>query len=245
MSGNWADGNDSLRYALGSALAGNFDISVTVKARVQLNDLVNFTGTLRITEDGGGGLNAVIPPHNHNYSNHHEATLTFVRRGVELTAGAKDILFTTLVTGNNPPDVHFVEVENLKLTPTALVNSANVGQFVQDWAEEGNPDPVPDDKLSRVHSWALGSSPDGDTPAVLELGSFLPADVADIPNGGENTFYYRARVQKDTDGTLAYIGGSWAKADGPTDTRTDVHPNREAPVCSSSQSPFIHLRRRN
>ena len=151
-------GSDSLRYTLGAATAGSFDISVTVKARVQLNDLVNFSGTLQITEDGGGGLNTIILPRTHNHSDHHEATLTFVRRGVEVPLGSKDILFTAGVTGGNPPDVHFIELETLKLTPTALVNSANVGEFVQDFAEEGNADVVPYAKLRKGGTNPAGGS---------------------------------------------------------------------------------------
>ena len=47
-----------------------------------------------------------------------------MRRGVEIPAGVKDLTFTCEVSGANPPDVHFIEVDKLKLTPTALVNGA-------------------------------------------------------------------------------------------------------------------------
>lgn len=207
--GQLGSGNDSLRYTIANDTVGSFDVSVTVVARVQLNELVTFSGTLRITEDGGGQLGIVVPPADHNYSHHHEATLTFIRRGMVLPVGQKTITFTTFVTGQNPPDVHFIEVGTLKLTPTALVNAANVGEFVADWAETGNADAIPSGKLTEVHPWALEDSPVESSPTMIELGRFVQDEVDAIPNGGEATFLYRGTVRRDTDGTLAYIGGGW------------------------------------
>ena len=197
--GQLGSGRDSLRYTIGTGTEGNFYVTVTVKARVQVNDFQNFSGVLRITEDGGGGLNALVPSHNHNYSDHHEATLTFVRRGLQIPAGNKDLLFTTFVTGNNPPDVHFIELDTLKLTPTSLVNSNNVGEYVEDLAEVRHPNvKVPRSKLD------LGA---------LALGEFEQTIIDAIPNGGEQVFSYQATVQRDQDSTLAYIGGGWKVAE--------------------------------
>ena len=65
----------------------------------------------------------------------------------------------------------------------------------------------------RVRSWARTSAAANDTPAALEIGSFNPADIAAVPAGGSQPFVYRTLVQKDMDGTLAYIGGSWLPAE--------------------------------
>ena len=47
---------------------------------------------------------------------------------------------------------------------------------------------------------------------MLDLGRFVDADIAAIPNEGEQAFTYAGTVQRDIDGTLAYIGGGWTKA---------------------------------
>ena len=226
VAGVLGSGNDSLRYTLANTTAGSFDLSVVVTARVQVNDFVSFSGVLQIIEDGGGGLNVLIPEVAHNFQHHHEATFTFVRRGLEIPENNKDLTFRALVTGQNPPDVHFIDVAPMKLTPTSLVNSTNVGEFVADFAEAGKPDvPVPDDKLTGVHEWALDSNPidaTGTTPRAQELGRFPQADIDAIPLDGEQEFEYRTTVQKAQDSTLAYIGGSWrtvgaGSADGVVD----------------------------
>ena len=48
-----------------------------------------------------------------------------------------------------------------------------------------------------------------ETPGMQDLGRFIPADITDIANGAEGTFVYTGVVQRDTDGTLAYLGGKW------------------------------------
>ena len=49
-------GSDSLRYTLANGTAGNFDISVTVTARVQLNEFANFSaGRFGFTKTAGAG----------------------------------------------------------------------------------------------------------------------------------------------------------------------------------------------
>ena len=80
-------GNDSLRYTLPANLDGEYDVSVRVKARVQVNAFTNFSGNLRIIEDGGLGLNAAIPEKTHGYGNSHEGVLTFVRKGLAISPG--------------------------------------------------------------------------------------------------------------------------------------------------------------
>ena len=192
-------GNDSLRYALPTTLDGFYDVSVRVKARVQINEFANISGNLRISEDGGQGLNASIPEKNHGYGHAHEGVLNFVRKGLAISPGVNLIDFTTLVTGNSPPDVHFVAVENLILTDTSLVNANNVDPLIALWAGVN------------IRNWALENAGPNDTPAALQLGPFLQADIDAIPLSGEQEFFYRALVQKDPDGTLAYIGGSWRK----------------------------------
>ena len=77
------------------------------------------------------------------------------------------------------------------------MNSSNVNPFIADWAETDNTEQIPGAKL------ALGA---------LELGAFQQTDIDDIPPGGSQSFDYGATVQKDMDGTLAYIGGGWNKA---------------------------------
>ena len=213
--GQLSGGNSSLRYTFPVNLDGQYDVSVRVKARVQINEFQNISGILRITEDGGNGLNVVIPTGHHNYGHAHEAVLNFIRKGLTVGPGVNTLTFTTLVTGNNPPDVHFVEVENLTITDTSLVNANNVNPFIADWAEHGNSDAIPDGKLTAVRSWAHESAADTDTPAALEIGAFFPAEITAIPNGGEAAFYYRARVLRDQDGTVAYIGGTWSLAPQP------------------------------
>ena len=48
-----------------------------------------------------------------------------------------------------------------------------------------------------------------ETPGMQDLGRFIPADITDIANGAEGTFVYTGLVQRDGDGTLAYLGGKW------------------------------------
>ena len=204
-------GQDSLRYALPNNLNGQYDVSVRVKARVQVNEFANISGNLHIIEDGGNGLNAAIPERTHNYHHAHDGVVNFVRRGLTIGPGVNQIDFRALVTGPNPPDVRFVELENLTLTDTSLVNAGNVNPFIADWAEDGNADPVPDAKLTEIRSWARASAHANDYPFAQQLGGFNPFAVAEIANGEEQKFFYHAIVQRDPDGTLAYIGGSWAK----------------------------------
>ena len=137
----------TLRYTLPSNLDGVYDLSVRVTASVQVNDFVNFTGNVRITEEGGGGLAIVVPEKHHNYGHAHEAVLTFVRKRVAISPGASVLDFTTEVTGNNPPDIYITDAMNMTITDTELVNRTNVGQFVSDWAETGNVDLIPTEKL--------------------------------------------------------------------------------------------------
>ena len=220
VDGQLGVGNDSLRYTIPNNVAGNFDVSVRVKARVQINDFTNFSGVLQVIADGGGGLNDLIPMIAHNFAQHHEQVFNFVRRGLEIPSANKDITFSTLVTGNNPPDVHFIEVMDLRLTPTALVNSTNVGEFVIDWAEEGNPDVISDDKLSGigtgVHEWSLESNPleGGVTPHAQELGRFTPSDIDAIAINESAEFEYRTTVERDDQDTVAYLGGAWRPVGG-------------------------------
>ena len=195
--GQLGGGNAALRYTLPVDLDGLYDLSVRVKARVQINEFQNISGNLHIIEDGGLGLNAVVPEATHNYKHAHDGVLNFIRKGLAISPGIAHLDFTTLVTGATPPDVHFVEVENLTITDTSLVNAENVGEFVQDWAEAGNVEQIPGAKLS------LGAQ---------ALGAFDQTDIDDIPLGGAQAFEYVATVQKDLDGTLAYVGGGWAKA---------------------------------
>ena len=111
-------GSDSLRYTLPVDLDGLYDVSVRVKARVQINEFANISGNLHITEDGGLGLNAEIPEKTHNYKHAHEGVFNFIRKGLAIAPGANIIDFTALMTGNNPPDVHFTDVMNMTITPT-------------------------------------------------------------------------------------------------------------------------------
>ena len=111
-------GSDSLRYTLPVDLDGLYDVSVRVKARVQINEFANISGNLHITEDGGLGLNTEIPEAVHNYKHAHEGVFNFIRKGLAISPGANIIDFTALVTGNNPPDVHFIDVMNMTITPT-------------------------------------------------------------------------------------------------------------------------------
>ena len=116
--GNLGAGSDSLRYTLPVDLDGLYDISVRVKARVQIGEFANISGALHITEDGGLGLNTVILERTHNYRHSHDGILSFLRKGIAISPGANIIDFTTLVTGNNPPDVHFTDVMDMTITPT-------------------------------------------------------------------------------------------------------------------------------
>ena len=204
-------GQDSLRYTLPNNLNGQYDVSVRVKARVQINEFANISGNLHIIEDGGNGLNAAIPEKTHNLHHAHDGVVNFIRKGLTIALGVNQIDFRALVTGQNPPDVHFVELENLTLTDTSLVNAGNVNPFIADWAEAGNTDPVPDAKLTEVRSWARASAHGTDYPFAQQLGGFNPFDIAEIPNGEDQKFFYHAVVQRDPDATLAYVGGSWAK----------------------------------
>ena len=111
-------GSSSLRYTLPIDLDGLYDVSVRVKVRVQVNEFQNISGNLHITEDGGLGLNSEIPEKTHNYKHAHEGVFNFIRKGLAIAPGANIIDFTALVTGNNPPDVHFTDVMNMTITPT-------------------------------------------------------------------------------------------------------------------------------
>ena len=111
-------GSNSLRYTLPVDLDGLYDVSVRVKARVQINEFANISGNLHITEDGGLGLNTEIPEKTHNYKHAHEGVFNFLRKGLAISPGANLIDFEALVTGNSPPDVHFVDVMNMTITDT-------------------------------------------------------------------------------------------------------------------------------
>ena len=111
-------GSNSLRYTLPVDLDGLYDVTVRVKARVQVNQFANISGNLHITEDGGLGLNTEIPEKTHNYKHAHEGVFNFIRKGLAIAPGANIIDFTALVTGNNPPDVHFTDVMNMTITDT-------------------------------------------------------------------------------------------------------------------------------
>ena len=121
-------GSSSLRYTLPVDLDGLYDVSVRVKARVQINEFQNISGNLHITEDGGLGLNTEIPEAVHNYHHAHEGTFNFIRKGLAIAPGASQINFTALVTGASPPAVHFVEVENLTMSKAA---AGGAGGFTQ------------------------------------------------------------------------------------------------------------------
>ena len=194
-------GNSSLRYTIGNAAVGFVDLSVTVKVRVQVNNFQTFSGTLEVTAAGGLGLAQLIPPLTHSYSHHHEATLTFVKRGVNLPAGAKQVNFSAVVSGGGAPDVHFVQVENLKLTPHLRPAAG--------WAQEGSDAVVPDPKLGGVRPFALRTADEHQTPFMTDLGRFPAGAIDAIPLEGEQRFSYEGTVQKDADGTLAYVGGGW------------------------------------
>ena len=194
--GQLGTGNDTLRYTLPVNLNGVYDISAKVTAKVQVNELVNFSGALHITVDGGLGLNVQIPEKTHNYHSNHTGVLNFLQKGVSIALGQSVINFSTEVTGSSPPDVRFIDVENLVITDTSLVNSGNVNPFIADWAEQGNTEQIPGVKLS------LGAQ---------AIGAFQQTDIEDIPAGGEQVFEYVATVQKDMDGTLAYVGGGWTR----------------------------------
>ena len=159
----------------------------------------NITGLLRISEDGGLGLNVAIPEKNHGYGHAHEGVLNFLKKGLAISPGVNIIDFTAFVTGNNAPAVHFQEIENLILTSTSLVNANNVDPLIEDWAGDN------------VKDWALESATELDTPGALEVGPFLQTEIEAISPGAQETFVLRSVVQKDMDGTLAYIGGSWRK----------------------------------
>ena len=115
-------GMSSLRYTLPTNLDGEYDVSIRVKARVQVNEFANISGNLHIQEDGGNGLNAGIPMDTHNYGHAHEGVLHFIRKGLVIAPGVNTITFTTEVTGQSPPDVHFIDVVNMTITDTSLVN---------------------------------------------------------------------------------------------------------------------------
>ena len=121
-------GSNSLRYTLPVDLDGLYDVSVRVKARVQINEFANISGNLHITEDGGLGLNTEIPEKTHNYKHAHEGVFNFIRKGLAISPGVSQINFTALVTGNNPPDVHFVLVMDMTITgaPTAATSTSPV-----------------------------------------------------------------------------------------------------------------------
>ena len=188
-----------------------------------MNDFVNISGNLRIVEDGGLGLNTAILEKTHNYGHAHEGVLTFLRKGLVIGPGNNIIDFTTDVSGQSPPDVHFIEVENMTITDTSLVNAGNVNPFIADWAETDNDDDIPDGKLGNVRIWARDAAAEHDTPNMRDLGRFMPADIDAIPNGSESEFVYSGTVRRDMDGTLAYIGGGWSKPTaGPVPTYTQI-----------------------
>ena len=116
-------GMDSLRYTLPADLDGLYDVSVRVKARVQVSQFANISGNLHIVEDGGNGLNAAIPEKTHNFHHAHEGVFNFIRKGLTIAPGVNQIDFTASVTGNNPPHVHFTDVENMTITDTSLGRS--------------------------------------------------------------------------------------------------------------------------
>ena len=144
-----------LRYTLPADLDGLYDVSVRVRARVFVHPLVNFSGNLRIIEDGGLGLDAAIPEKTHDYGNVHEGVLIFIRKGLSVSPGVNIIEFEGLVSGNNPPDVDFGEVENLVLTDASLVNANNVNPFIADWAETGDATAIPAGKLGNAPAGGL------------------------------------------------------------------------------------------
>ena len=174
-------GGSSLRYALPTGLDGLYDLSVTCEAMVQINEFVNFSGSLNITADGGLGLNATIPFETHNYHHQHRATFNFLRKGLAISPGANLIDFTAFVTGATPPSVVFIHVSNMKLTDTSLVNSGNVNPFIADWAETDNALPIPAAKLVN----APGGGDDAFDWATVGNTDAIPADKLTNAPAGE------------------------------------------------------------
>ena len=177
--GQLGAGNASLRYTLPANLDGLYDVSVRVKARVQINEFQNISGNLHITEDGGLGLDTTILPKTHNYGHAHDGVVNFLRKGLVIGPGANQIDFTTLVTGASPPDVHFVEVENLTLTDSNLVNAGNVNPYIADWAEHGNLDAIPNSKLGEVRGAPAAFEATLDGAEVQLTDTFAP--VLNLP----------------------------------------------------------------
>ena len=195
--GQLGAGNASLRYTLPNNLDGEYDLTVKLKVRVQVGQFANISGNLHLRAAGGLGLSAAIPQETHNYGHAHTGELNFTRRGLLIAPGASQINFEAFVTGQSPPDTHFIEVKNLTLTDTSLVNAHNVDPFIAPWARAGNADQIPRPKLDLD---------------ALALGNFAQTDIDAIPTEGEQEFSYRATVLRDQDGTLAYVGGGWRLA---------------------------------
>ena len=63
-----------------------------------------------------------------------------------------------------------------------------------------------------IRRFALDEAGSHETPTMTFLGRFGAGVIDGIPVGGEATFIYEGTVQKDLDGTLAYLGGRWGKA---------------------------------
>ena len=77
-----------------------------------------------------------------------------------------------------------------------------------------------------MRSWARESAAVDDTPPALEMGGFIQSEIDAIPNGEEADFFLRCRVERASDGTLAYIGGTWQKEEaggGSGPTFRDLH----------------------
>ena len=74
---------------------------------------------------------------------------------------------------------------------------------------EGTAHEEVEDLRGHIEPWALTYGDTGQTPGMLEIGGFTQAEIDAIPAGGSADFIYRGRVLKDTDSTLAYVGGGW------------------------------------
>ena len=95
-------------------------------------------------------------------------------------------------------------------------------EVASDWAEDGNTDPIPADKLTafdstalNIENWAFRDQNVRVQPR--KLGEFPSHDIDQIPWAGEQYFRLKARVHKNVNGAIvAYDLGEWepVAADG-------------------------------
>ena len=91
----------------------------------------------------------------------------------------------------------------------------------------------------QIQAFAFDYRDDHETIPALTAGRFGLAAIAAIAAGSEQAFVYESTVQRDSEGNLAYLSGSWKVKQGGAFTPTQLF---SANVTPPADRQFARLR---